>query len=272
MAKKRAIDLVQLDPDHPGFRDPAYRARRNAIVHAALDYVPPAPAPLVEYTESEQSVWRAVNEQLRPLHQKYASRPNLEAYEALPLPLDHVPQLRTVNAELAKTTGFQMNPVGGLVSPRAFMAELGQRGFLSTQYMRHPSVPYYTPEPDVVHELIGHAATLAHPLFADLNVAFGLAMGKASDEDVTQIERIYWYTIEFGLVREGGELKAFGAGLLSSFGELDQALKHPNLKPWDLELARQTPYDPTKYQPTLFVVDDLEGLSHQLGDYLAKWH
>ena len=215
-----ALDLVQLDPDHPGFRDRVYRERRNAIARLAIDHREGDPVPPVDYSDAEQEVWRTVWRELAPLHARHACREYLETSSIVQLDRERVPQLSEVNRALERTTGFRMKPVAGLVGDRTFLGHLARGVFLATQYMRHPSRPLYTPEPDVVHELVGHAATFCDPGFARLNRAFGEAATRAAPEQLARIARVYWYTLEFGLCEEGGGVKAYGAGLLSSFGEL----------------------------------------------------
>ncbi|MFT4974236.1 MAG: phenylalanine-4-hydroxylase [Myxococcota bacterium] len=246
-------DLVELAPDHPGFRDDIYRARRNTIAQIALAYQTGQPVPDAPYTEEEHGVWVQVAQALAPLHQASICGELLELQQVITLPPDRIPQLSEVNAVLQASAGFRMEPVAGLVSARTFMRYLGQRVFLSTQYIRHHSRPLYTPEPDVLHELFGHAATLVHPGIAELNRVLGRAAAIASDDEMERLARVYWYTLEFGVVEERGVLKAFGAGLLSSVGELTRYTTESSLQPWDLEAIAQTPYDPTRYQDTLFV-------------------
>jgi phenylalanine-4-hydroxylase len=264
-------DIVQLDPDHPGFRDSSYRARRNAIAKLALNYAEGAPAPLVEYLPAEQEVWRTVWRELAPLHQSRAARAYHEAQELVPIDRQTVPQLREVNRLLQQASGFSMLPVAGLVSHRTFLGFMGKSVFLSTQYMRHPSVPLYTPEPDVVHELVGHAATLGHATFARMNQAFGRAAARVSERDLEKVGRIYWYTMEFGVVMERGEPQAYGAGLLSSFGELGRFRKEAELRPIDWEEMGNRPYDPTRYQDVLYVVNEpFDDFSRRLEQYLES--
>jgi len=265
-----AADLVQLDPDHPGFRDAAYRARRNAIARVAMEYREGNPVPAVEYTEDEQKVWRTVWEHLDPLHGKYACRAYRECSDYVSLDRERIPQLAGVNAVLRRTTGFTMKPVAGLVSDRTFLGHLGRGVFLATQYIRHSSRPLYTPEPDVVHELIGHAATFCHPEFARLNRLFGKAADAADDERLARIARLYWYTLEFGVCREGGALKVVGAGLLSSFGELGRFETASELRAFDPDAIASTKYDPTDYQKTLFVADSFEDLIERTARYLSR--
>jgi len=246
-------DLVTLDPDHPGFRDPVYRQRRNQIAQLALNYRIGEPVPLVEYSDQEQEVYRTVRRNLDPLQERFACHEYLECARKLQLSRERIPQLREVNEKLAQFTGFSMIPVAGLVTDRRFLSSLGSGMFLSTQYMRHTSTPLYTPEPDVVHELLGHAATFAHPGFAAVNRAFGRAVEKMSDATVARAARVYWFTMEFGLVREDGQVKAYGAGLLSSFGELGSCTLETEQRPFDLDRMAEHSYDPTQYQKILYV-------------------
>jgi phenylalanine-4-hydroxylase len=262
-----AGEIVPLDPDHPGFRDGVYRARRDAIARLALEYREGQPLPRVDYTGDEQAVWRTVWDHLAPLHERFACREWMESSRALSLDRTRVPQLHEVNDRLAAGTGFRMLPVSGLVSGRMFLGMMGKGVFLSTQYMRHHSVPLYTPEPDVVHELLGHAAGLFHPGIVRLSRLFGEAAWRADDEALKRLELAYWYTLEFGVVLEGGEPRAFGAGLLSSFGELGTFREKADLRPIDLEEASRRPYDPTQYQSVLYVSRSFG----EMEDAVAAW-
>jgi phenylalanine-4-hydroxylase len=262
-------DLVQLDPDHPGFRDAAYRERRNAIARIALTFKGGA-VPRVAYNEAENQTWRAVQDALMPLHEQYACAEYREGASQVRLPVDQVPQLAEVNATLERTGGFTMRPVAGLVGDRTFLGYLFHRTFLATQYMRHPSRPLYTPEPDVVHELVGHAPTFCEPGFARLNRAFGEAAERVDAETLARVARLYWYTLEFGVCRERGALKAYGAGLLSSSGELGGFEARAELKPFDPAVISETPYDPTDYQKVLFVAESFGEMAERAVEWLAS--
>lgn len=261
-------DLVRLDRDHPGFRDPLYRARRNAIARLALDYQEGDPFPHVPYLPEEHGVWRTVHEHLGPLHDALASAEYKACQELVPLARDGVPQLAEVNAILAPS-GMRMLPVAGLVTPRAFMVHLARGVFLSTQYMRHHSAPLYTPEPDVIHELVGHAGSLAHPDFAALSRAFGRASEEADEPELEKLTRLYWYTLEFGLVREGNAVKAYGAGLMSSFGELGRVTGEAQIEEFDVARIVLTPFDPTNYQRVLFVAPSFTEMRDRVMAYLG---
>ncbi len=245
-------EIVRLDPDHPGFRDPVYRARRNEIARLALSYSEGNPLPRVDYTPEEQAVWRTTWQRLGPLHETHACREWLASSRALSLDRTVVPQLGDVNVPLA-ASGFRMLPVAGLISGRGFLSAMAEGVFLATQYMRHHTVPFYTPEPDVIHELVGHAASLFHPDIVALSRRFGQAARRASEATMKKLELVYWYTLEFGLVREDGALRTYGAGILSSFGEMERMATDPELRPLDFDDAAARPYDPTRYQPVLYV-------------------
>ncbi len=268
-AERRAV--VQLDPDHPGFRDAAYRARRNRIARLALEHRPGDPIPEAPYTPEEHAVWRAIREALEPRHREYACAEFLDSLGRLELPRERIPQLGEVSAKIEALSGFRLEPVAGLVEPRVFMETLAGGVFLCTQYIRHHSTPLYTPEPDVVHELIGHGVTLASPRLAELNRMFGQAVGRTtSDEALERLSRVYWHTIEFGVLREGGCVKAYGTGLLSSAGELE-AMGRAELRHLDLEAASRQDYDPTDFQPVLFCADSFDDMYEGLREFLLRW-
>ncbi len=262
------VDLVQLDGEHPGFRDQIYRKRRNAIARLALDYRLGDPVPSVDYGEAEEAVWRTVWDHLRPLHAARAAEGIHEANRLLSLDRSGIAQLAEVNQSLARLSGFQMIPVAGLVASRTFLSYLGRGLFLSTQYVRHSARPLYTPEPDVIHELVGHAATLAHPRFADLNRRFGRAADRVDDTQLTQLARAYWFTMEFGLLREGTHGRAYGAGLLSSASELGTFEQRAKIRPFAIDAVIATDFDTTDYQRELFVAESFAALEGELIEWL----
>src|SRR6267378_3806269 len=263
--------IVQLDPDHPGFRDREYRARRNQIAQIAMKYQPGDPIPDAPYTNEEHQVWRAIWQALQPAHQKHACAEYLLSLGRLSFASDRIPQLREVNQRVQAISGFRLEPVAGLVQPRVFLENLADGVFLCTQYIRHHSTPLYTPEPDVVHEIIGHGVTLASPRVAELNRLFGKAVRRTTSADALEmLSRIYWFTIEFGVLREDGAVKAYGTGLLSSAGEMAKMHK-ADLRPLDLDAAARLDYDPTHFQPVLFCADSFAAMYQTLREYLVNW-
>src|SRR5258706_5783074 len=263
--------IVQLDPDHPGFRDREYRKRRNQIAQLAVNFQPGDQIPDAPYTAEEHQVWRTIWTALGPAHQRHACAEYLSSLRRLSCDSDRIPQLREVNEKVQAISGFRLEPVAGLVQPRVFLENLANGVFLCTQYIRHHSTPLYTPEPDVVHEIVGHGVTLASERLAELNRLFGKAVKRTtSSAALEKLSRVYWFTIEFGVLREDGEVKAYGTGLLSSAGELDE-MRSARLRPFDLEAASSEEYDPTHFQPVLFCADSFDSMYRRLREFLLSW-
>jgi phenylalanine-4-hydroxylase len=262
---------VELGADHPGACDPAYRERRNHIAARALAWKPGEPIPQIEYTEAEHEVWRIVSRELAPKHARYACREFQDAAAALSLPTDHIPQLDDVTAGLQPLTGWSYHAAAGLVPLRDFLGALGDRIFHSTQYIRHGAMPLYTPEPDLIHEVIGHGNLLASHRFAAIKRAAGLAAQRVETDAALQfLADVFWFTIEFGVMREDGEVRAYGAGILSSYGEIEE-FRGADLRPLDLLEMGTLEYDITKYQPVLFCADGMGELEDVVGGFFAAY-
>jgi phenylalanine-4-hydroxylase len=138
------------------------------------------------------------------------------------MPAVRVPQHREVDERTHALTGWRIQPVPGLVPTRDFYGSLADRRFQSTEYIRHHSVPFYTPEPDIVHEIVGHASMLARPVLVDLyEVAERASLRCGTDEALERFSRVFWFTLEIGVVCEDGQLRTYGAGLLSSYVTAD---------------------------------------------------
>lgn len=260
---------VQLAASHPGFADPVYRARRNAIAGLAVGYVPGTPIPTAEYTEREHEVWALVSRELAVKHRVYATAEYLDAAERLGLPRDRIPQLQEVSELLQPLTGFRYIPAAGLVPLREFYSVLADGFFHSTQYIRHHSTPLYTPEPDVIHEVIGHANALASDRYARLYRLAGSAARRVEgDRALEFVSKVFWFTLEFGVMTDRDELRAYGAGILSSYGEIEEFRKM-DIRPLDITAMGTTQYDITKYQDVLFRAESLEHLEDVVGEFWA---
>lgn len=280
---------VHLSDDHPGFADPDYRTRRNHIASLALRWEPGQPVPRAEYTEEEQEVWRTVCRELAAKHERLACAEYRRAMSRLALPADRIPQLEEVSERLRPLTGFEYHPAAGLVPFELFYGSLADRVFHSTQYLRHHARPLYTPEPDLIHEVIGHGGMLASPRLAELNRLAGQAARRLETKEGRDFfAHVFWFTIEFGVVYEtapesiapksfaaGGrtrpqrELRAYGAGLLSSYGEIEE-FRSAEVRPLDIAEMGVLDYDITKYQPILYAADGLGQVLDEVGAFFAE--
>jgi len=261
---------VHLDDQHPGSNDEDYRERRNAIAAAALDWHEGEPVPRIDYTEAEQEVWRTVWRELEPKHERLACRAFRDAVVSLGLPRERIPQLEEITLSMSRLTGFEYVPAAGIVPLDEFYGSLADRRFHSTQYVRHPDAPLYTPEPDLIHEVIGHGHLLADPQLAEVNRLAGEAARRAqTTEGLQLVADVFWFTMEFGVVREGGNLKAYGAGLLSSYGEIEE-FSSAEIRPLDFARMATLDYDITHYQPVLFGAESFEHLIDTVGGFFAN--
>lgn len=262
-------DINELHLDHPGANDEEYRTRRDYIASLAKKFRETGIVTDVDYTEEEQGVWRYVAEELEEIQARRASRFYLQAKKDLGISKTRIPQLTEMNRRLKELSNFRLAPIEGLVETRGFLSWLSYRTMLSTQYIRHHSRPEYTPEPDIVHESIGHIPMFTNRNFADFSQFIGHGARIATDKQLEELGRLYWFTVEFGLIEEEGELKAYGAGLLSSFGELEHAFSDEvERRPFDLEQVINTDYDYSEMQPVLYVISSYSELKEVARNYI----
>jgi len=265
-------NINELHIDHPGANDREYRTRRDYIAGLARNFRMTGVITDVEYSPREQRVWRYVAEELEDLHQRYASSFYLQAKKDLGITTDHIPQLSEMNRRLKELTGFRLAPIEGLVETRGFLSWLSYRVMLCTQYIRHHSQPAYTPEPDIVHESIGHIPMFTNPNFADFSQFIGHGARIATDKQLEELGRLYWFTVEFGMVEDGDDIKAYGAGLLSSFGELEHAFSDKvDRRPFDLEQVINHEYTYSDMQPVLYVIPSYEELKEVTRTYIESF-
>ncbi len=265
-------NINQLELDHPGANDKEYRTRRDNIAGLAKKFRETHQITDVEYTDEEQEVWRIVATKLEEIQAKRASEFYLDAKRKLGITTTKIPQLSEMNKRLKELSNWRLAPIEGLVETRAFLSWLSYRTMLCTQYIRHTSRPEYTPEPDIVHEAIGHIPNFTNRDFADFSQFIGHGARIASDEQLEELGRLYWFTVEYGLIEENGENKAFGAGLLSSFGELEHAFtSEVERRPFDLKQVIKTDYSYSDMQPVLYVIPSYQFLKDTTRQYIESF-
>ena len=216
-----------------------------------------------DYSDAEQAVWRTLCDRQTKLTQQLAHHSYLDGVAALGL-LDKIPDFGAVSEKLRKFTGWEIVAVPGLIPAAPFFDHLANRRFPVTNWLRTEQELDYIVEPDMFHDFFGHVPILTQPVFADFMQMYGqkaesvIALG--GDEMIT---RLYWYTAEYGLMQESGQpLKAFGAGLMSSFTELQFAVasKDAHHVPFDLETVMRTGYEIDKFQRAYFVLPSFDVL------------
>lgn len=269
----RFEEINQLNLDHPGANDEVYRKRRDYIASLSKKFRKTRKITDVDYDEGEQNVWRVVANRLEEVQAKRACKFYLEAKKKLGISNNRIPQLSELNRKLNEISNFRLAPIEGLVETRGFLSWMGWRTMLCTQYIRHHSRPEYTPEPDIAHEAIGHIPMFTNHDFADFCQYIGHGAKIADDRQLEELGRLYWFTIEFGLIEEDNEIKAFGAGLLSSFGELEHAFTDKvERRPFDLQQVINTSYDYSGMQPVLYVIPSYDYLKDVTRKYIQTFN
>lgn len=185
---------------------------------------------------------------------------------------EQIPQLEDLNQFLKSETNWRIKPVNGILSQREFLNCLAFRTFCCTQYIRHHSKPEYTPEPDILHEFMGHVPMFADPVVCDISQLIGMLSLGATDAQVAQLGSIYWFTIEFGLCWENNQKKFYGAGVASSYGEIHNMVKSQNLR--ELEILNNPP--PVNFvvqdvQPFYYMAKSFDNVLEQLEDLAETW-
>ena len=224
--------------------------------------------PLHAYTAADHAVWQQLFTRQSALLQGRACTPYLDGLAALNLAPDRVPVFAELNQQLRAASGWEIVAVPGLLPDAIFFEHLAQRRFPVTWWMRRADQLDYLQEPDCFHDLFGHVPLLIDPQFADFMQRYGELAGAASAADLTMLARLYWYTVEFGLIRDAaaGEVRIFGAGIVSSKGESLYSLESPipNRIAFDLARVMRTEYRIDAYQASYFVLDSFEAISSAL--------
>src|SRR5262249_4595653 len=222
---------LELEPGHPGLGDETYVQRRKELFALCrrhrLEKLGP---PVIRYTAEETCIWREVSPKLDELHVQHASQIYLKAKRELAITREDIPQLRTLSERLRQETNIHLVPAEGALPYRTFYQYIAERGFPVTQFIRHGSHPEFTPEPDMIHDCLGHVPPLMNRDYAELLALVGKAVAATTQgEQVLALKRFSWFSIEFGLIEEASATKVFGAGILSSTGEIPYSLFSPEV-------------------------------------------
>ncbi len=265
---------LELEPGHPGLGDEEYILRRQALFAvcraARLGNEPP---PIIDYTGEEQRIWREVTPRLDELHARYASSIYLKAKRDLRISEDAIPQLRTLSAQLEGISGMHLVPAEGPIPYRTFYSYIADRGFPVTQFIRHGSKPEFTPEPDMIHDCLGHVPPLVNQDYAAVLTQIGrAAVAVPTGDKVLALKRLSWFSIEFGLIEEAGETKVFGAGILSSIGEIPNSLSsRVERRPFVTDEVIETDYDSSRMQDLLFVIPSFAFLRSEVEKLVRRF-
>jgi phenylalanine-4-hydroxylase len=265
---------LELEPGHPGLGDEAYIERRHRLFEICRAHrLANRPPPIIEYIEEEERIWREVTPRLDELHQRHASSIYLQAKRQLKISEDRIPQLRYVSEHVQRVTGMHIVPAEGPIPYRTFYSYIADRGFPSTQFIRHGSKPEFTPEPDMIHDCLGHVPPLMNADYAALLTLIGkAAVTVPTGDQVLALKRLSWFSIEFGLIQEENETKIFGAGILSSMGEIPYSLG-PNVerRPFVTDEVIATDYDSSRMQDLLFVIPSVGFLRHEVEGLVQRF-
>lgn len=240
------------------------------------------------YSEENQEAWRKLYALLRPKWEKYANEKFLEGISSLCLNPDRIPRLEEINKFLEPLTGFAAKAVSGYVPTYLFFDSLKHKEFPTTITIRDSQKLNYLPEPDIFHDIAGHVPMHTDPTFAQVLVRFGSLASLAAERhlhekntearihkiksNIQALSRFFWFTIEFGLMRQHNKLCVYGSGLLSSADEIEHSLESPEVQrfPLQLEWVINQPFEIDHFQPLLFIIDSFEHLYEQV-DQLEKW-
>jgi len=212
------------------------------------------------YTDEQHSVWAELVGRVLPEIEKHAAQEYLDGFEIIGLQRDRLPDLASISARLAPRTGWNSTPVSGFLPAPAFFEMLGTRRFPTTTWLRSRESLEYTPEPDIFHDVFGHVPMHAHPVFADFLEHYGRVCASISDAAILEkLGRLFWYTVEFGLIKQEGETKVYGSGLISSHGECQNVMDgHCAIRDFSLDEVLNTAVKVDELHKLLFAVSSFD--------------
>ena len=283
------------------------------IAQAAADHAPSLPSDQIDptkfyitqayhkYTQDNHEVWRDLYDRRWTVLEQQVSRTFISGLKAINLVRDRIPllfdttldrditvsggeriprgtRLNGINGYLKKLTGWSSYAVPGYLPQKSFFACLAARQFPTTVLIRPREVMDYLPEPDIFHDVFGHVPLHADPVFADFLQTYGKAALLCEDPyHIERLGRLFWFTVEFGLIKEDGRIKIYGSGLVSSHGESKWSLegdpatgKQPERRPFDLDQVCETDFEIDHYQPIYYVLESFEQLRDAMNEYAEK--
>jgi phenylalanine-4-hydroxylase len=213
-----------------------------------------------DYTPEQHSVWSELVRRRRPQLDTHACQEYLEGYEIIGLQDDVLPNLYSISDRLKPRTGWSTTPVSGFLSGEAFFEMLDARMFPVTTWLRGRDSLAYIPEPDIFHDVFGHVPMHAHPVFADFLQHYGAICAKVKDAEILErLGRLFWYTVEFGLIRQNGTIKVYGSGVISSHGECTNVIEGGcEIKDFSLDEVLATPVKVDSIQKVLFAIESFD--------------
>jgi len=213
------------------------------------------------YTTEQHILWAELVRRRMPQLRQHACQEYLDGFDVIGLQEDQLPDLKAVSARLAPRTRWQSTPVSGFLPADAFFEMLANRMFPTTTWLRSRESLEYTPEPDIFHDVFGHVPMHAHPVFGDFLEHYGKVCSRliGNQEALERMGRLFWFTVEFGVIRQHGELKVYGSGLISSHGECTRVLAgRCEVRNFDLDQVLETVVDTGEMQPILYAVESIE--------------
>lgn len=212
------------------------------------------------YTGEQHGIWAELVGRALPELQKHAAREYLDGFQVIGLEKDRLPNLEAISARLAPRTGWNSTPVSGFLPAPAFFEMLATRRFPTTTWLRSRESLEYTPEPDIFHDVFGHVPMHAHPVFAEFLEHYGRVCASVTDAGVLEkLGRLFWYTVEFGVIRQQNEIKVYGSGLISSHGECKNVIDgHCAIRDFLLDDVMETAVKVDELHKLLFAVSSFD--------------
>ena len=213
-----------------------------------------------DYTEEQHGVWAELVGRVLPELERHAAREYLDGFEIIGLQRDRLPDLAEISARLLPRSGWASTPVSGFLPAPAFFEMLANRLFPTATWLRSRESLEYTPEPDIFHDVFGHVPMHAHRVFADFLQHYGRVCAATSDQAILEkLGRLFWYTVEFGLIRQGNEIKVYGSGVISSHGECQNVVQGGcAIHEFSLDEVLNTPVKVDELQRILFAVTSFD--------------